>query len=113
LSEPRPVSISDVIVILTPPTDGFPDLRKVLRLALTVPVANVASGRSFSCTRKIRTFVRSNMKEDKLNTLSNLNIENDLTKDRFDKLIEIFARMPTLRDCTGVLGSDNAGKLDL
>jgi hypothetical protein len=49
--KPRPVSISDVIAILVPPTDGFPDLRQVLRLALTVPVANVAAEHSFSYMR--------------------------------------------------------------
>jgi hAT family C-terminal dimerisation region len=85
--KPRPVSISDVIVILTPRTDGFPDLRQVLRLALTVPVANVASERSFSCMRKIRTFVRSSIKEDRLSALSNLNIENDLALPKRSTLI--------------------------
>jgi hAT family C-terminal dimerisation region len=110
----RPVSISDVIVMLIPPTDGFPDLHQVLRLALIVPVANVAAERSFSCMRRVRTFVRSSMKEDRLSTLSNLNIKNDLAqKIDFDRLIDIYARMRTLRDCTGVLGSDNAGRLDL
>jgi hypothetical protein len=48
--KPRPVSMSDAIVIVIPPTNGFPDLRQlVLRLALTAPVANVAAERSFSC----------------------------------------------------------------
>jgi hypothetical protein len=54
------------------------------------------------------------MREDRLSALSNLNIKNDLAqKIDFDKLIEIFTRMPKLRDCTGVLGSDNARRLDL
>jgi hypothetical protein len=65
-----------------------------LSLFLT-PVANVAVERSFSCMHRVRTFVRSSMKEDRLSTLSNLNIENDLAqKIDFDKLIDIFARMP-------------------
>ena len=38
---------------------GFPDLRQLVQLALTVPTANVATERSFSSMRKIRTFVRS------------------------------------------------------
>lgn len=112
-NKPRPTSISDVIVMLTPP-DGFPDLRRVLQLALTIPVANVTSERSFSCMRRIRTYVRSSMKEDRLSALSNINIENDLAKNiDFDKMINIFAKMPKLRDCTGVLGSHNVRRLDL
>jgi hypothetical protein len=99
--------------MLTPP-DGFPDLRQVLQLALTVPVANVAAERSFSCMRRVRSYVHSSMKEDRLSALSNINIETDLAKKiEFDKMIDIFSRMPNLRDCTGVLGSDNARRLIL
>jgi hypothetical protein len=65
--------------MFTPP-DGFPDLRQVLQLALTVLVANVAAERSFSCMRRVRSYVRSSMKEDRLSALSNINIETDLVK---------------------------------
>ena len=99
--------------MLTPPA-GFPDLRQVLQLALTVPVANVAAERSFSCMRRIRTYVRSSMTEDRLSALSNINIETDLAKNiDLDELVDIFSKMPNLRDCTGVLGSDNARRLQL
>ena len=100
----KPKSITDVILMLTPPA-GFPDLRQVLQLALTVPVANVAAERSFSCMRRIRTYVRSSMTEDRLSALSNINIETDLAKNiDLDELVDIFSKMPNLRDCTDVLG---------
>ena len=99
--------------MLTPPA-GFPDLRQVLQLALTVPVANVAAERSFSCMRTIRTYVRSSMTEDRLSALSNINIETDLAKNiDLDELVDIFSKTPNLRKCTGVLGSDNARRLQL
>jgi hypothetical protein len=45
---------------------------------------------------------------------SAINIENHLAqKFDFDQMTDIFARMPKLRDCTGVLDSDNARRLDL
>ena len=54
------------------------------------------------------------MKEGRLSALSNINIENDLAKKiDFEEMIDIFARMPKLRDSTGVLGSGNARRLDL
>ena len=51
-------NIPDLISKLIP-AGGFPDLRQLLQLALTVPIANVAAERSFSSMRKIRTYVRS------------------------------------------------------
>jgi hypothetical protein len=74
----------------------------------------VAAEQSFSCMRRIRTYVRSSKKEDRLSALSNINIENDLAKNiDLDELVDIFSRMPNLRDYTGVLGSDNARRLQL
>jgi hypothetical protein len=73
-----------------------------LNLALSEPVANVAAERLFSCMRRIRTYVRNSIKEDRLSALSNINIENDLAKNiDLDELVDSFSRMPNFRDCTG------------
>ena len=47
----QPTDISSLLQFLAPAF--FPSLRKVLQLALTVAIANVSAGRSFSCMRRI------------------------------------------------------------
>jgi len=42
----KPGNISDFIAVLVP-AKGFSELHRLLQLALTVPVANVAAARSF------------------------------------------------------------------
>jgi len=111
----KPTEILDVISLLKP-TAGFPDLRRLLQLALTVPVANVASERSFSSMRKIRTYVRSSMKEDRLSGIANLTVENEVAKRiDIDEVVNIFAKMPSLRDNhnTDDLEDKNARRLQL
>ena len=61
----KPRDIPDLISKLNP-AGGFPDLRRLLKLALTVPIANVAAERSFSSLHKIRTYVHSTMVENRL-----------------------------------------------
>ena len=45
-SLPGPDGIGDLIVRLVPP-EGFPDLRRLFQIALTLPIANVSAERSF------------------------------------------------------------------
>jgi len=82
-------------------------LRRVLQLALTVPIANVAAKRSFSSMRRIRTFVRSTMVEL-------LNIENELARNiDMDAIVEIFAKLPSLRQTGEALAETNQRRLAL
>ena len=65
---------TDLIAFLNP-DEGFPDFRRLLQLALTVPVANVTAERSFSSMRKIRTYIRSAMGEQRMSSIALLNTE--------------------------------------
>ena len=108
-----PTDILDVISLLQPP-GGFPDLLKVLQLAVTVPVANVASERSFSSMRKIRTYVRSTMKEQRLSTIALMNIESQLAKDiDIDSVVDTFAKLPSLRDTDSALTTVGSRRIPL
>jgi hypothetical protein len=94
----KPDDIFGVLNLLMPPT-GFPNLRRILQLALTIPVANVAAERSFSSMRRLRTYIRSSMKEERLSSLANLSLESELAKNiNYDELIDIFCRLPQLRE---------------
>jgi len=81
---------------------------------MTLPAANVASERSFSSMQKIRTYVRSSMKEQHLSAIALLNIETELAKDvDMDELVDIFATLPSLRDRDGELAKDNKRQIHL
>ena len=106
----RPSAISSLLKFLAPAF--FPTLRKVLHLSLTSPIANVAAERSFSCMRRIRTYVRSTMTEQRLSAIANLAIEADMAKSLdFDKVVNIFAKMPSLRDSLGSLSDKNLRRI--
>ena len=97
----KPRNIPDLISKLIP-AGSFPDLRQLLQLALTVPIANVAAERSFSSMRKIRTYVRSTMLESRLSGIAVLNIESELAKNiNYDEIVDIFKTLPSLRDAAG------------
>jgi len=52
----------------------------VARLIIVLPATNAASERSFSTMKRIKTYLRSTMKQDRLNHLMILNIYKELTK---------------------------------
>jgi hypothetical protein len=77
-------------------------LRRLLQLALTVPVANAAAERSFSSMRKIRTYIRSTMGEQRMSSIALLNTESEMAKTvDLDQVVDIFAKLPSLRDTSG------------
>lgn len=110
----KPSNISELLLMLKPAAAGFPDLRLLLQLALTVPVANVAAERSFSCMRRIRTYIRSTMKEDRLSGLANLSMGKSSNID-YDDLVTVFSKLPSLRDSGGIsaLACQNVRRITL
>jgi hypothetical protein len=94
----RPNNLIDVFHLLQPAT-GFPQLLHIFQLVLTLPIANVAAERSFSCMRRIRTYLRSTMTENRLSCLALLNIEDQLSRQiDLDTMVDIFAHIPSLRN---------------
>lgn len=61
-------------------------------MALTLPISSATCERSFSALRKIKTWLRVPMGQDRLTDLSILYIEKDLTKlINVNKVIDAFA----------------------
>ena len=50
----------------------------MLKLAITLGVSSATGERSFSCLRRIKTFLRSTMNTERLSSLAILSIEKDL-----------------------------------
>ena len=57
----------------------LPSVHNLLRLYLTIPLSSATSERAFSALRRILTYLRSTMTEQRLNNCLLLHVHKDLT----------------------------------
>lgn len=71
---------------------AFPNIEVILRILLCMMVSNASAERTFSKLKLVKSYSRSTMKQDRLNSLSILSIENDILR-RLDlgNMIDDFA----------------------
>jgi hypothetical protein len=70
----------------------FPNFALVLRIYLSLMVANCTGERSFSHLKRIKNYLRSTMSQERLNCLAALNIENSIVCHiDFHDLVKDFA----------------------
>ena len=73
----------------------LPELIKVFKIFATLPVSICEAERSFSTMKRLKTYLRSTMLEERLNSLAVLNIHRDVcnkvVEEDMDKLINKFA----------------------
>ncbi len=66
---------------------------RALQIALTISVSSAACERSFSTLKRIKTYLRSSMSEERLASLAVLAIERDFSDSLdLDEVIDIFAQ---------------------
>jgi hypothetical protein len=81
--------------VLYPYIDTIPVLIKLCVL-LTMPVASATAEMSFSVLRRLKTYVRSTMKNDRLSLLGLMHIDRDFEVDLY-KAMEVFVSAKTRR----------------
>lgn len=59
--------VSDVVLALAPLGDAFPTVLHLLQIAMTISVSSASCTRSFSTLKRIKTYLRSTMTEQRLN----------------------------------------------
>jgi len=57
----------------------FTNLYKLMQVALTLPISSATCERSFSVMRRIKTWIRSSMNQDRFTDMSILHIERDIS----------------------------------
>lgn len=71
----------------------YPNVYKLLQVAITLPISSSTCERSFSAMRRLKTWLRTSMLQNRFNTISILNIEKDIVKHiDNDSIINKFAR---------------------
>ncbi|CAI6375188.1 unnamed protein product [Macrosiphum euphorbiae] len=73
--------------------ETFPNVYKLLNLALSIPITSASCGRSFSTMRRINTYIRSTMSHDRFSSLAIINIERDISNSiNSDDILEIYSK---------------------
>ncbi len=78
----------------------FTETVSLLKIIITTPMTTAESERCFSTLKRIKTFLRNTMTQDRLNALAMLSIEKKLVKDIPDfntKVIEKFVNQKERR----------------
>lgn len=57
----------------------FANLYKLMQVALTLPISSASCERSFSVMRRIKTWIRSSMNQDRFTDMTILHIERDIS----------------------------------
>ena len=84
--------ISSVLKELYPLKEAFPNVIKLLQIALTICVSSAQCERCFSALKRIKSYLRSTMSEQRLVDLACLSIEHDISsKLNVEEVIDNFA----------------------
>ena len=70
---------SEVLVFLTSLPRAFPNIIRLFRIALTISVSTAECERSFSALKRIKSYLRSTMGEQRLTDLAVLVVERELS----------------------------------
>ncbi|XP_041946472.1 zinc finger MYM-type protein 1-like [Alosa sapidissima] len=78
--------------------DTFTETVSLLKILITTPMTTAESERCFSTLKRIKTFLRNTMAQDRLNALAMLSIEKKLTRDIPDFNTRVIERFATQKD---------------
>jgi len=79
-----------------------PDVWQLLEISLSWPITTASAERSFSTLRRLKTFLRSTMTEDRLSGLALMAIEQEMTTDymkdgKLEVLVDRFSNIADRR----------------
>ena len=78
-------------------SDLYPNIKCLLTILATLPVTTITAERSFSTLRRLKTYLRNNIGQDRLTGLSLMNIYRNYDID-IGEVINRFARLPRKLD---------------
>ena len=94
LRNKRVESMEDVMNELLLLQRGFPEVYHLIKVAMTIPVTSATAERSFSVLKRIKTYLRATMGQERLTHLAVLSIERELSKSiDLDLVIDRFRAM--------------------
>jgi hypothetical protein len=88
----------DVLVELLKMKEAFPDLLLFSQIVLTVPIASASAERSFSTMKRVKTYLRSTMADQRLNDLCLLAIEREMSHDLLNDPSSVITKFAMLAE---------------
>ena len=71
-------------------------MKKLIEIYLAIPVTSCPAERSFSTLKRLETWLRSTIEQERLSSLTLINIERELANEiKIDNVLDAFA---TLKD---------------
>ena len=74
-------TVAKMMLKVSTARDMFTEVDKLIRLYFTIPITTATGERSFSVLRRIKTYLRSTMTEERLNNAMLLHCHKDLCAD--------------------------------
>jgi len=76
--------------------DMFPEFSNVVHILAVIPATSCSAERSFSALRRLKTYLRSTMGQQRVSNIALINIErayaNSVVNNDMDRIIDIFGR---------------------
>ena len=101
----RQLPDSPSVALLHAKKNMFPNIHQLLRIVCTLPATSGEYERSVSVLRRLKTYLRSTMSNERLSGLALMHTNYDLKLD-FEEIINIFARKHPRRMTLGDILSD-------
>ena len=79
LEDEKPGRLLDILNVTDP--DLYPSIYRIIWILLTMPVSSATSERSFSAMRRVKSYLRSTMGDERLSNLSLLHVHRHLNVD--------------------------------
>ena len=89
----KKVELKDIIDTMKKPNYSvlLPEIATVIKLILVLPATNSESERVVSNLRRVKTYLRNSIKQERLNHILILNIYEEATKDlNLDEVADVF-----------------------
>ena len=84
------------------------EIKKLLTIVLTSPVSSCTAERSFSGLRRLKTYLRSRMSQERLNAGALMHVHKDVVeKIQIDELLDDFILRSTVRKNTFILSKNH------
>jgi hypothetical protein len=92
-------SVEKVIDTIFSMKVAFPNLCKICQFILTVPVSSASAERSFSTMKRVKTYLRSTMSDNRLSNLCLLSIERSLSEKLMENPSDAIDYFASMKDC--------------
>lgn len=102
----RQISTEKMFEILHEDKDIFTDAYKLFSLILSISSTTASVERSFSCLKRIKTYLRNAISEERLSSLGNIAIQKEL-------LLQLMKKQPFYEDITDKFAALKDRRIDL